>query len=102
MAMLPQRHIPPQTEVAHLRFSPDTCYQLAYTTLAGMPAQMLASDPSVRHLSGVMKGAVLMNVRIDGEPSGCAVTVQGSILPNKLTIGELTEVREYVAKLKGS
>src|SRR5262245_36935575 len=100
MALAPGRlgaMVPPQTEVVHLATTPDACYQHAYQTLASTPAQMLASDPTVRHVSGVIGGVVLMNIGIAPDNAGCAVTVHGSVLPNKLVTGELTEVREYVA-----
>lgn len=92
--------IPPRTALVHLSTGPETCYQRAYTELAEMPAQMLASDAQVRHLSGVVNGVVLFNVQITGEPHGCAVAVHASLLPGKWVQGEFTEVDDYVKRLQ--
>ncbi len=90
----------PQTAAVQLTAAPDLAYKQAYMALVGMQGQITSSDPALRHIAAVVKGAVLMHVTVEGQGHGSLVTIRGSILPNKIVFGEFTEVQDYASLLQ--
>jgi hypothetical protein len=91
---------PAQNAVVYRQEAPDQCYLRAYRVLANRPAQITASNATVRHISGLEKGVITYSVQVSPNTDGCMIEVQAGLLPNKLVSGTLYEPQEYIKQLQ--
>ena len=100
----PIRHpSPPQQTTVILPFAPDLAYQKAYTTFARQPGWVITGAvKELRTFHGIVHNAAHIAVLVEAQPPGARVTIQGSILPNKLVIGQFTEVQDFAMLLQGT
>lgn len=87
----------PVQRTAVLPVSPAIAYSQAAQTFARMGGQVHVADPQSRMLSGVVHGAVVLNVTVDSQSK---IDVTGTLVPGKMVLGSLTEVDEYMALLR--
>ena len=90
------RHTP---ETKHLVVAEpyDHAWQKALRTLATMGAETHQQDRQSGSLQATVRNAVLLHVLLQPDsPTATRVTVTGSILPNKVVLGTLTEVDDFL------
>ena len=98
---LPQQRYAPQQTTVTLPLPPAAAYQRAYRTFARQPGWIITGAVEPLHtFHGIVHNAAHIAVLIEAHPPGSLVTIQGSILPNKVVVGEFTEVFEYAELLR--
>jgi hypothetical protein len=95
------RTIPPQSTTLVSSQAPDATYACAMAVFNHQPTMVqLMNDPQARVMSGQWHHAAQMVVTVQAHPPGSLVTVQGSVPPNKITVGEFDEVPALAALIK--
>jgi hypothetical protein len=81
--------------------TPEATYQCSVKAISalGQVAQ-LQTDASSRVVSFQWHNAVNMVVRVEPDAHGAVVPINGAVAPNKLTVGEFTEVEDLAGVLK--
>lgn len=87
----------PQTRTVVLPLAERPAYDRALRTFALMGGQVRVAQGQT--IAGVVHGAVELAVFLAPHAQGTAVTVTGSVLPGKLTLGRFDEVETYVQLL---
>ena len=86
----------PITREVQLVGTPQAVFAHTTTTLKAMGGEVRVHDTQGRVLVGVLHGAVSITAQVD---EASIVHVSGSLLPNKLVIGQLTEVDDFAVRL---
>ena len=79
---------------------PSTAYTCAIQAMARMGGTITQADAASCMLSAQIHNAVILNVVALPDPVGSRVDITGAVLPNKMAIGEFTEVHDYIALLR--
>ena len=77
--------------------TPQEAYTQAAQTFARMGGKVEFADPQARVITGVVKGAVQMNVTVDPQSM---VSVTGHVIDGKVAFGKVDEVDTYLDQLK--
>ena len=87
----------PETRTVLLPMAAGPAYERALRTFALMGGQIRVAQGQT--IAGVVHGAVELAVVLSPGAGGTSVTVTGSVLPGKLTLGRFDEVETYVRLL---
>jgi hypothetical protein len=90
----------PVTRSLAMSQPPDAAYVRAREALQQMGAVIATSDSQQRILSGTVKNAVVLNVAVSSTATGSVVLVQGRVLADKIALGSVTEVDDYLDLLR--
>lgn len=92
---------PPRQHNLILMTPYDHTYTCMLQSMMSMGAVDIRSDKAGGMVSGTVHGAVVMTaslVPIESDKSHVAVT--GTILPNKIVVGTMNEVEQYIARVE--
>ena len=91
----------PVTESVTLPLPPVQAYDRAVQAMAQMGGKITRTDSTARVLVGEVHNAVVLTVVLTPFPDGTTgASVTGQLLPNKLVMGEFTEVADYLKLLR--
>jgi hypothetical protein len=90
----------PVTQTVPLALAPDAAYTRATQAMGRMGGEVTHADRQTGLLQGKVHGVVLLTVQVSPAAEGSSVEVSGTVLPNKLAIGDMDEVAEYAKLLQ--
>jgi len=85
------------TRSVTLSGTPQHAYTQAAQTFAKMGGQVQTADPQSRVISGVVKGAVQLNITVDEQST---VQATGHVVGGKIAFGKVDEVDTYMQLLQ--
>ena len=92
---------PPRQTTFEALVHPDVAYRHAYSLFAQQSGWFITwQDPAIHTFRGEVNHAAQMQVWVTTLGRGSLVSVSGSLLPNKQTTGEFTEVDDYARRLQ--
>jgi hypothetical protein len=92
----------PQTRTITVNDAYDASYRKALRALASMGADITSQDMNGGTISAKIHNAVLMNVVLTKKGADSTlIEATGSLMPNKMVIGEFTEVDEFIKTYQG-
>jgi hypothetical protein len=81
--------------------TPEATYQCSVKAISALgQVSRLQTDAQSRMVSFQWHNAVDMVVRVEADTKGSVVPINGAVAPNKLTVGEFTEVEDLAGVLK--
>jgi len=99
---LPQPpHYPPQTALVHMTMDPAMTYRYVYANMVQFGGTITSHDEQMHALSAEVHNAVTMRVLIQPEGTGSQIAIYGSIMPNKVVVGDFDEVSTFATLLQG-
>jgi hypothetical protein len=91
----------PRAAMVQVARAPDATYQCSVKAISALgQVARLQTDPQSRVVSFQWHNAVDMVVRVEADTQGSVVPINGAVAPNKLTVGEFTEVEDLAGVLK--
>ena len=87
----------PEIRQLVVRENADQAYGRALHAALRMGASMTQQNSQTRFFSAQLHNAVVLNVLVTPKGQGALVEAQGTLLPNKLVLGSLTEVDDFMA-----
>ncbi|MHB8810886.1 MAG: hypothetical protein ACYC9M_12870 [Desulfobulbaceae bacterium] len=92
----------PQTRSITVNDAYDASYRKALRALASMGADITSQDMNGGTISAKLHNAVLINVVLSKKGADSTlIETTGSLMPNKMVVGEFTEIDDFIKTYQG-